>query len=393
MSLNEFLPLVANLATQNRDYAVFVGAGFSKDADLPTGWDILIDTLKPIYIMKHEKDTNPVVSYEAIEDWYKNDDDFNKMGYSEILEYSQSGEISRREYLKKYFENAKPGQAHRHLAEMVSQNLIKFIFTTNFDDLIEKSLDELSIDYDVIFSDEILEKTVSWDKVKKCRIYKLHGDFKIGKIKNTINELDKLDPLISEDFQYIIDRHGLIVIGYAGRDKGIMEHLIKRKPYTYPLYWQYRTFPSKCDETKLFFELKETYEKSGYEIKYIQNNEASKFLSEILNGIKKLNMYTIIQDSNSDFLDILSQSNEKQIHKFSLDIFNEFKTKYDGFIVKESKNNKFLFMFDIFSDLINSTQNIYKYFDALCEFNLVDEIISLLTKFLKLVNRENLFYA
>ena len=101
-------------------------------------------------------------------------------------------------------------------------------------------MDELNLDYDVIYSDDILLGTKSWDKVETCRIYKLHGDYKIGKVRNTVTELKDLDPFISDDFQYIIDRHGLIVIGYSGRDEGIMNHFLERKPYAYPFYWQYR---------------------------------------------------------------------------------------------------------------------------------------------------------
>ena len=45
----------------------------------------------------------------------------------------------------------------------------------------EYNLKELNISYDVIFSDDILNGSISWDKVKECRIYKLHGDYKTGK--------------------------------------------------------------------------------------------------------------------------------------------------------------------------------------------------------------------
>ena len=50
----------------------------------------------------------------------------------------------------------------------------------------EMALDELNIDYDIIYSDDILQASISWDKVKTCRIYKLHGDYKSGKVRNTI---------------------------------------------------------------------------------------------------------------------------------------------------------------------------------------------------------------
>jgi len=209
---------------ENREYVIFVGAGFSKDAGVKSGWDILIETLKPLYIRENNLSALPEDYYSKIENWYLNHKEYRKLGYSDILELMYKGNIERREYLRQFFEKAHPGEAHHQLAKMVANNFVRFIFTTNFDDLIEKALDEMSLDYDVIYSDDILSETKSWDKVKTCRLYKLHGDYKIGRVRNTINELKKLDTLISEDFQYIINRHGLIVTGYAGRDEGVMNH-------------------------------------------------------------------------------------------------------------------------------------------------------------------------
>lgn len=229
--MNDLLPLITNLATRNRDYVVFMGAGFSKDAGVKSGWDILIETLKPLYVDETGISELPEDYYSKIENWYLSHEKYNTLGYSEILELFYKGEIERREYLRAFFASAQPGEAHRQVALMVKNQLIRFVFTTNFDDLIEKALDELGVGYDVIFSDHILAGSKSWDKVKTCRIYKMHGDYKTGKVKNTINELKQLDPGMSDDFQYIIDRHGLIVIGYAGRDEGIMAHFLKENHF------------------------------------------------------------------------------------------------------------------------------------------------------------------
>ena len=107
--------------------------------------------------------------------------------------------------------------------------------------MIENALTEIGVkNVEVIYSNKDIEDLPSWDKVASCRIYKLHGDYKRGNVKNTIAEVNKLDSLIAKDFQYIIDRHGLIVIGYSGRDEGVMNHLFKRKAIDYPIYWQYR---------------------------------------------------------------------------------------------------------------------------------------------------------
>ena len=209
MEDNNLVPLITNLATRNRHYVVFAGAGLSIDAGVKSGWDILIETLKDLFIKEKKIEELPENYYSEIEKWYLKHPKYSKMGYSEILSLMYEGDVERKEYLKEFFINEVPGESHRQLAQMVKNNLVRFIFTTNFDDLIEKGLRDIGItDFDVIHTDDQLMQLQSWEKVKTCRIYKLHGDYKSGRIRNTIEELKSLSEGIKEDFEYIIDRHG-----------------------------------------------------------------------------------------------------------------------------------------------------------------------------------------
>ena len=98
---NNLLPLCVNLAEKNNDYIVFLGAGFSKDAGIKSGWEILIDTLKPLFV-EENKDQKLDENYmQIIEKWYLEHPKYSKLGYSDILELVYPGPIERREYLKK----------------------------------------------------------------------------------------------------------------------------------------------------------------------------------------------------------------------------------------------------------------------------------------------------
>ncbi|MDO9577595.1 MAG: SIR2 family protein [Candidatus Cloacimonadales bacterium] len=385
--MNNLVPLSANLITRNRNYVLFVGAGLSKDAGVKIGWDILIETLQPIYLAEEEITELPANYKKDIEKWYLEHETYNKFGYSEILELVHKGEIERRDYLEKFFKNEVPGEAHKQIAQMVANGLIRFIFTTNIDNLIEKALDEMNLDFDVIFSDEILEKTKSWDKVRTCRVYKLHGDYKTGKIRNTVKELETLDPLIADDFQYIIDRHGLIVIGYAGRDKAIMAHFKLRKPFAYPFYWQYRSFPQVIDEYSLFHELKDKYE-NDYEspIIYIENPSASDILSKINNGVHNLEVTIISNDSDlKKFRDYIINRDSKKIRALSLDLIHDFQDLYKTADEKRKLNSNFIHQYNIFSEFINSQSKILIYIDKLFEFSLINEANFAIDKIHKIV--------
>jgi hypothetical protein len=396
---NTLLPLITNLATNNKEYVAFVGAGFSKDAGIMSSWDVLIETLRPLYINENKIDEEGDVKILSsdIEKWYLSNDELNKLGYSDILELIYKGDIERREYVSSFFKNQLPGAAHHELAKMVSMGLLRFIFTTNFDDLIEKALDDINIDYDVIYTDDILEKSKSWDKVNHCRIYKLHGDYKSGGIRNTYNELKSLDKKIADDFQYIIDRHGLIVIGYAGRDEGILRHFMDRYPYSYPFYWQYVEYPRDNEEYRLFYELRDKYEKEkSRPIIYIQNPSAAKFLQEITEGVGKLGLLLKMNaEDNPNYEDIIVNSDAKKLRNSTFTILNTFKQLYDDYSMKEEKDKMYLYKFEVFQSLIKETAFIFSYLEGLLKYDCDDEVRFFITNLLRHIISidENSYYS
>jgi hypothetical protein len=52
VNINPILPLSYNLADGKKKYVLFCGAGVSKDAGIPTGWEILLETLRHIRTQK-----------------------------------------------------------------------------------------------------------------------------------------------------------------------------------------------------------------------------------------------------------------------------------------------------------------------------------------------------
>ncbi len=67
----------------------------------------------------------------------------------------------------------------------------------------------------------------------------LHGDYKYGPLKNTISELDGQSDIFANALSQELSKRNLIVIGYSGRDKSLMEALKKayQQPGTGRLYW------------------------------------------------------------------------------------------------------------------------------------------------------------
>lgn len=304
--INPMMPLAVNLADGRRRFILFCGAGVSKDAGIPSGWDILIDTLSKIY--QQEQKGNGKFSKKEVEKWYLHTEGLKNVSYSEILDLVYPGMEQKRLYLNSFFEGKQAGETHKTIAKMVRTGLIRFIITTNFDNLIEKALDMegLNDKYSVISTNDQAKNSDTWDKVEVCRIYKVHGDKDQGPIRNSPTELEKLDEYIERDFQELINRHGVIVLGYAGEDEGVMKCFERREYHRYPIYWQYRGNVNKRVKNMIL-------NQDGVLVLYDRANE---FLNELLDRIEIIHRTSeteTIETIKTSYEQILIRNNPLEI--------------------------------------------------------------------------------
>lgn len=274
-TINHIIPLSYNLADGRKKCVLFCGAGISKDAGVPTGWDILLDTLR--LIRAQEEGENKEYTNGEIESYYEKK--YKDATYSEIIGSIFPSIEEQRAFLKKKFEGKTPGKAHKLIAQLVKEGLVRFIITTNFDSLIEQVLDEAGLrgKYTVISDKEQVLSSKPWNHVEICRVYKIHGTIEQGRIRNTEKDLKQLDEEIGTDFLDIIERHGVIVLGYAGNDKAVMEYFNTRRFTGYSLYWTSHSNPVKDNVNQLI------ENQDGF---LIQIKSASEFLEEVLNRVE-----------------------------------------------------------------------------------------------------------
>jgi tetratricopeptide (TPR) repeat protein len=79
---------------------------------------------------------------------------------------------------KAYQPHVEPNTNHLMLAKLIATGKVRTIVTTNFDQLIEKALEQqgkqAGVDYDVIYRDEDFEQ-IDWWQQDRCRLIKIHG--------------------------------------------------------------------------------------------------------------------------------------------------------------------------------------------------------------------------
>jgi len=183
--MDPIVTLIANALPGEKKYILFAGAGVSKDAGVPTAWDLMIKTAS--FLRAADEDN----SDDKIEDWFIKSK-YSNMKYSQIMGNLFPKYPDQQAFLKQHLSNHDIGEAHKGIAELARRGIIRAIVTTNFDHYIEKALAEKGLDYQVITTDEDLTNSEPLIHCKCVRIYKPHGNLGQGVLRNTPRDLEQI---------------------------------------------------------------------------------------------------------------------------------------------------------------------------------------------------------
>lgn len=238
-NMNPIVKLAASALPGEKKYILFVGAGVSKDAGVPTAWDLMLKTAGVLYAAD-QPEGDPDIDLEK---WFI-ESKYSKMQYADLIGTLYPHYPEQQQFLEGYLNGHDVGEAHVAIAELARRGIIRAVITTNFDHYIEKALEAINKDVQVISTEEDLENSEPLIHCKKIRLYKPHGTLGKGALKNTPADLEHLSPLMREELIRVLSEHGVIVLGYSGGDKGIVEVFKSRKTSHYPLFWVDPRYPS-----------------------------------------------------------------------------------------------------------------------------------------------------
>jgi hypothetical protein len=144
----------------------------------------------------------------------------------------------RRSYFQSYVAQAKPHTGYRLLPLLANANIVRTVWTTNFDGLIGRACaaaDVISVEVGIDTVNRASRQHVEGE----LRIVSLHGDFRYDELKNTTDELQQQEAEFRKEFLHELRDHDLIVVGYSGRDQSLMDILVEAysEPYPCRLYW------------------------------------------------------------------------------------------------------------------------------------------------------------
>lgn len=211
--LKHLINILKSKSDHHPNYCLFLGAGASVTSHVePAG--SMIKEWRRIYKDIHNEEQLTESS------WYNKPEE-----YSVLFETLYDQPSQRREYIEGCLSEASPSWGYIYLVNLITKNVFNTIFTTNFDDLINESC--------YTFSRKLRPLVAAHDSsIKSVRItsdrpkiVKLHGDFLFDSIKNTVRELESLEENMKNKFSQYASEFGLIVMGYAGNDRSIMDTL------------------------------------------------------------------------------------------------------------------------------------------------------------------------
>ncbi|HKY04155.1 MAG TPA: tetratricopeptide repeat protein, partial [Blastocatellia bacterium] len=206
--------------------------------------------------------------------------------YCKLFEQYEPKEIGRQRYIESIIEGQSPSFGYVVLANLMASNYINTIITTNFDDLIYSACTSYTSIRPIVFAYGILASEMRIT-AQRPKILKLHGDYLYSTLKNTDSETAWQDPNMSRQLTQVLSEYGLIVTGYSGGDKSVMDTLSQISEKN-DLYWCIFRGSEPGDAVKELLEAKggflieiDGFDEMMNEVRHIVGFDVGKMLGSI----------------------------------------------------------------------------------------------------------------
>tara|TARA_R110000765_G_scaffold9911_3_gene30864 strand:- start:51422 stop:54580 length:3159 start_codon:yes stop_codon:yes gene_type:complete len=260
-------------------HSFLLGAGASISSGIQSAYDCIWEWKKDIYLSKNINASDYYKNYKeesvrkSIQKWLDSQGEYPELDsndeYSFFAERAYPISEDRRKYFLSLIENKEPYIGYKLLCLLAEHTIVRSVWTTNFDSLIVRSAHQNKLTPIEINLDNV-DRIYRNQSNKELLSIALHGDYKFTSLKNTVEELDAQNEIFVETLSnYHIDKN-LIIIGYSGRDKSLMDAI--RNAFTRKgsgrLYWCGYGDQIPFEVSELLFEVRN----SGREAHFISTD-------------------------------------------------------------------------------------------------------------------------
>lgn len=144
----------------------------------------------------------------------------------------------RRAYFQEKVRKARPHVGYQLLCHLAEASLVRSVWSTNFDALVARA----TASFNLIPVEVGIDSKQRLDRAPapgELLCVSLHGDYRYDTLKNTPEELQTQEADLREALINESQTASLIVVGYSGRDRSVMDtlHTAYAKAGTAVLYW------------------------------------------------------------------------------------------------------------------------------------------------------------
>ncbi|MFL0805061.1 MAG: SIR2 family protein [Agarilytica sp.] len=316
--------------SKSPNYNLFFGAGCSVSSGIRPAGQLIDEWLKELY--ERFQLTTPDSIEQAKEyfqihhsNWYNKENP-----YSSLFEKTYEFATQRRRFVETEVDKALPAIGYAYLTALVEEKFFGSIFTTNFDDLINEAFYQFSNERPLVCAHDSSIKSISITS-KRPKIIKLHGDYLFNDIKSTLRETESLEQNTKEKLIDFCKEFGLIIVGYSGNDRSIMDvldFLTKQENFLQNglywclrgqdevnhslqnLLWKEKVYPVIIDGfDELFAEIHAKSMRKGLDFEASLKNSK---LQQIKNNILSKNDYLNKNKYIRDDVNRIKETNDKQ---------------------------------------------------------------------------------
>jgi hypothetical protein len=240
--IDEIVETLRNAKEHGKKCSVLIGAGCSVTAGIPTARGF-VEIIKKRFPSKYEK--------------------AEEKTYAKCM--AQLADSEQHDLIAEFVDTAKINWAHIALTQLIKNDYVDRVLTTNFDPLVIRACALAGI-FPAIY-DVAASQFFSREKVPDRAVFYLHGQRTGFVLINTENAFQRH----SKSLKPIFEDAGLgrvwIVVGYSGENDPVFEHLARVRRFDNNLYWVgYRdNDPPRHLSDKLLLEGKYAFYVKGFD--------------------------------------------------------------------------------------------------------------------------------
>lgn len=218
---------------KNSPHAVFLGAGASLSSGVPSAGACVNEWKRAIFVtnnptMKELVSEQSIASVQRrIETWLKANGHWPDAGrddYSFFIERCHPIPEDRRKFFEPWIRDARPHVGYQLLCILAQAQIIRSLWTTNFDTLVSKAAAATSL-IPIEIGIECQDRAFRQPLTTELPCVSLHGDYRYDELMNTETELQKQEQVLKASLVETLKSQSLIVMGYSGRDPSVMAAL------------------------------------------------------------------------------------------------------------------------------------------------------------------------